>query len=122
MSLCDFLTDEELDACFYRYIQAGSNGQFGDVMHDTVERLMATGYRFRLLDESGVTPGAKALFKTWDLQFFLGKRHDASPLEIMQNGRQFIRSNAPELLGETDEEWALRMAKGRAPADGQVAT
>jgi len=81
----------------------------------TINALLAKGYVFSGLDEKGnkkqqVCNGINAP----KILIFLGNPDNIDVSVILNNGREFVKKNIPEVLGETDQEWEA-MLKG---ADG----
>ena len=115
MALSDYLTGDEWDACFYTSLGQHAGANFGESMHKTIDALLASGYKFAGLDESGnksqqVCDGINAP----KLCIFLGNPHKVDILHILDNGRTFIKQYLPNLVDETDEEWAEQIAKAKA--------
>jgi hypothetical protein len=115
MALSDYLTSDEWDACYYAFRSGASQADnFGDSMHRTIERLLATGYRFPGLTEGGekhvqivsdnATKFVQAVFHEMDRETFLG---------IVESGRAFLREHCPDMLVETDQEWSDQIAQAR---------
>ena len=105
MALSDYLTSDEWDACFYANIHGGTSN-FGESMRNTIAKLLKTRYKFPGLNEDGskkvqVENGVNAP----KVCIWLGNPYNCDVLEILQNGRNFLKQHCPELIGETDEEW-----------------
>ena len=113
MAMSDYLTSDEWDACFYAsFGKHGGAGSFGDSMHKTIQSLLDAGHIFPGLDESGgkreqVCNGVNAP----KLCIFLGNPHNVDVLRCLGRGRDFLKRVAPDLVDETDEEWAIQMEK-----------
>lgn len=106
MALSDYLTGDEWDACFYAMLKKSAAPDFGTSMHMTIDALLAKGYVFSGLDEKGhkkqqVCNGINAS----KIMIFFGDTDGIDVVGILNNGRQFVQKNIPELLGETDDEW-----------------
>ena len=118
MALSDYLTGEEWDACFYAALGRHKAENWGDSMRKTINLLLSTGYRFPGLDERGnkrvqVETGVNARKMT----LWFGNPYRVDVLSILENGRRFLKARAPELVDETDEEWAAQMAEARERAE-----
>lgn len=105
MALSDYLTGDEWDACFYRYCEIGM-GNFGNSMHQTIQDLLKTGYKFSGLDEHGnkrcqVENGINAS----KVCIFLGNPYGCDISEILANGRKFLKEHAPGLVEISDEDF-----------------
>jgi hypothetical protein len=75
-------------------------------MHKTIEKLLKTGYRFPGLGDDGskncqVENGINAT----KVCIWLGNPYNCNLLEILNNGRNFLKEHCPELVDETDDEW-----------------
>jgi len=107
MALSDYLTGDEWDACFYASFGQHHAKNFGESMHKTIDALLSSGYNFPGLDETGsklrqVEDGVNAI----KVCIFLGNPHKVDVLNILTNGRNFLKEKLPSLVDETDEEWA----------------
>ena len=114
MALSDYLMGEEWDACFYTSMGQHHTGNFGESMEKTIKYLLEKGYRFPGLDEAGskrvqVGNGVNAP----KVCIFLGNPYKCDVLGILDNGRNFLKQNAPELVDETDEEWEQQQQEAR---------
>jgi len=113
MALSDYLTGKEWDACFYRYAETGM-GNFGDSMHQTIRDLLSRGYRFHGLDQNGdkecqVENGVNASKVCW----FVGNPYKIDILEILVNGREFLKKIAPDLITTSDADWEEQIKEAR---------
>jgi len=114
MALSDYLTEDEWDACFYRMCGGAGNGNLGDAMHDTINILLEKGHNFPGLDDSGSK--LKQILGTsnpYKVCIFLGNPHDVDVLEVLDNGRRWLKENYPDLVEETDDEWEREMKEVR---------
>lgn len=114
MALSDYLTSEEWDACFYASLGQHATGNFGSSMHKTIDALLAVGHNFPGLDENGgkfcqVCNGVNAP----KVCIFFGNPHKVDVLIILNNGREFLKSQLPSLVDETDAEWQKQMKETR---------
>lgn len=114
MAFSDYLTDDEWDAGFYVYCKGGRN--LSDALHFTADSLIATGYRCPGLTESG---GKNHQIKSNNpyklvMAMGLGNEYGVDPLEILDNGRTFLKAHLPDLVDETDEEWTSQMEEARS--------
>ena len=119
MALSDYLTGAEWDACFYASIgQHHCQCQsFGESMHKTIDALLEAGHQFPGLDSSGqkyeqVCNGVNAP----KVLMMFGMNKGIDILEILENGRRFLKDKLPALVDETDEEWAQQMIDARSKA------
>lgn len=115
MALSDYLTGEEWDACFYASMGQHHSDNFGESMRKTIKALLASGYEFSGLDEFGekqqqVCGGVNAP----KVCIWLGNPHNVDVLECLRNGREFLQRHLPDLVDETDEEWAEQMETAKA--------
>jgi hypothetical protein len=114
MALSDYLTGDEWDACFYASFGKSMAPNFGDSMRQTIQTLLAKGYEFAGLDENGnkyeqVEDGINAP----KVCIFLGNPYNCNIEEIMNNGRNFLKEHAPELVSEPDEVWESALQQVR---------
>lgn len=114
MALSDYLTGDEWDACFYASMGQCQADNFGESMRKTIQCLLDRGYVFPGLDETGsklcqVEGGVNAP----KICIFLGNPHNVDVLGCLENGRDFLKRVAAELVGETDEEWVAQMEEAR---------
>lgn len=114
MALSDYLAGNEWDACFYASMGQHQAGNFGESMHKTIHFLLDKGHVFPGLDESGnklhqVENGVNAP----KVCIFLGNPHNVDVLKCLDHGRTFLKGIAPELVDETDEEWAEQMEEAQ---------
>lgn len=112
MALSDYLTGDEWDACWYFY--CGKGGNFGESMHSTIDAMLAKGYRFRGLDERGAKDHQISSNNPSKVLIFLGNPHNVDIMALLENGRRFVKENAPDLLEETDEEWAEQLIAAKS--------
>ena len=115
MALSDYLTGDEWDACFYASMGQHASSNFGDSMHKTISCLLAAGHVFPGLDENGgklcqVENGVNAS----KVCIFLGNPYKVDVLACLERGREFLKQTLPDLVDETDEEWAEQMASAKA--------
>lgn len=115
MALSDYLTGDEWDACFYAAAGQHRAPSFGESMHRTIEALLSAGYTFSGLDDDGekrcqVGDGVNAP----KVCIWLGNPHGCDLLEILDNGRKFLKANLPSLVDESDELWAEQLAAAKA--------
>lgn len=115
MSLSSCLTADEWDACFYRAFTV-NDGQkaLRDYMRETIQALLAAGYRFADLDEAGnELPPAQRTGSTstnWQkLLICLGNPYACDVEALLNNGRDFMRRNCPALVGQTDDDWQRKL-------------
>jgi hypothetical protein len=114
MALSDYLTGDEWDACFYTSMGQRHADNFGDSMDKTIKCLLDSGYRFPGLTEQGnkkeqVCDGINAP----KCCIFLGNPYHADVLQILDNGRNFLKIHAPKLVDETDADWKAQMDKAK---------
>lgn len=114
MALSDYLTGGEWDACFYASMGQHYTGNFGSSMGKTINHLLGKGYKFEGLDKDGnkdhqVCNGVNAS----KVCIFLGNPYGCDILDILENGRNFLKTHAPELVDETDAEWSKQIAEAR---------
>ena len=103
MAKSDYLTDVEWDACFYVYLKGGRD--FGAAIDFTVDYLLKQGYKFAGLDEYGNKAHQIHSSNSSKVLIWLGNPHNCDVLEIIDNGRTFLKKYAPDLVDETDEDW-----------------
>ena len=118
MALSDYLMGDEWDACFYASMGRHNAENFGDSMRKTINLLLSTGYRFPGLNDQGgkrqqIGNGINAKKMT----LWFGNPYRVDVLGILENGRSFLKAHVPELVDETDEEWARQMAEARERAE-----
>ena len=86
----------------------------GAGMDYCIKELLKHGYRFEGLDEFGDKDhqihGTSNPFKVC---IYLGNPYNCDVLEILDNGRNFLKKYAPELVDETDEEWEEQQREAR---------
>ena len=114
MALSDYLTGDEWDGCFYASFGQHQAENLDASMHKTIQHLLQKGYSFTGLDGQGnkrvqVGNGINAP----KLVMFFGNSYKLDPGELLDNGRNFLKQHAPELVDETDQEWAEQMAKAK---------
>jgi hypothetical protein len=113
MALSDYLSESEWDACLYRILH-NEPTDFGDIMHKTINSLLANKYKFQGLTEEGYKkeqiPGTRNPQKL--VQFFLGEPKGILISEVLTSGRDFLKLNAPDLVEESDESWIEQMNHG----------
>lgn len=108
MALSDYLTSDEWDACFYRWVSAGIS-DFGTAIRETVFGVAKTGYVFE-----GVTAECEKIKQIPNtnnadkvVAIVKGDRHPGQLLVTsLVKGRFFIKRNAPSLLSEDDAKFA----------------
>lgn len=108
MAFSSYLTDDKWDACFYASFGASAAPDLSTSMHRTVDLLLARGYRFRGLDERGNRMTSVTSNNGKKLCLWLGNPYKVDAVGLMNSGRSFLKKHAPDLLGETDEEWAAQ--------------
>jgi hypothetical protein len=113
MALSDYLTDAEWDACFYASMGHHASSNFGQSMRKTIDKLIHGGYCFDGLDGGGsklkqIPSGNPSKMLIW-----FGNPDGVDVLEILDNGRNFLKHNCPELVDETDDEWKSQMDAAR---------
>jgi len=114
MALSDYLTGNEWDACFYASFGKSHSNNFGSSMRLTINRLLEEGYKFSGLDKDGnkkiqVENGINAP----KVCIFLGNSYDCDILEILKNGRNFLKDKCPSLVDETDKEWNEQITEAK---------
>lgn len=105
MALSDYLTDDEWDACFYASHGINQAENFGASMHKTIDKLLEKGYVFRGLDAQGNKAQQIPSGNSVKVCIWLGNPYNVNVLEVIKNGRKFIKEHCPELLSETDEDF-----------------
>src|SRR5690606_6743273 len=115
MALSDYLTGDEWDACFYASLGQNQSDNIGESMRKTIADLLAAGHDFPGLDENGdkrvqVCSGVNAP----KMMVFFGNPGGVDVLEILDNGREFLKRKLPTLVDETDEEWHGQIEKARS--------
>jgi hypothetical protein len=112
MALSDYLSSEEWDACYYASFFACQADNFGDSMHQTIEKLLASGYKFQGLDENGHkhhqvsgTNNPQKLMKAW-----FGEDNGVVLSEVIANGRNFLKQHCSSLVVETDAQFEEAIA------------
>ncbi len=110
MALSDYVTSDEWDACFYVW-RAFGIADLGSAMRSTIQHVSAKGYEFR-----GVTPEGRKLQQVANdnpkkLVALIGGENPALLIKCFENGREFLKRHDPELVRETDDEWAEALAE-----------
>jgi len=110
MSLDDYLTEEEWNACFYAHSKGILKTEhFGQSMLLTIQALLKADYHFRGIDDKG---GLKQKMDDGKnqkkLQFFFGNPENLDGFPWLENGRQFLKDHLPDWI-ESDQEWKKMM-------------
>jgi hypothetical protein len=114
MALSDYLSGDEWDACFYASFGQHSDSNLGDSMRKTIDALRSIGYEFEGLDENGqkkcqVGNGVNA----HKVCMFVGNPYCVDPLELLTNGRKFLKEHFPSLVDESDCEWERQISDAK---------
>lgn len=113
MTLSSYLTGDEWDACFFLLMQEKlETTEFDSLVHQTVDKLLKTGYVFSGLDEKGVEkePVGEEI-NTEKLGYFEGGATLEDIKKILLNGRKFLKQYLPDSLKQTDEEFNKELAE-----------
>lgn len=113
MALSDYLNDDEWDACFYASMGLHRADNFGASMHKTIDHLLANGYEFSGLDLGGNKREQVPSSNAFKVCMWFGNPHNVDVLAILENGRKFLKVHSPDLVDETDEEWAEQITAAK---------
>lgn len=117
MPLSNYLTDAEWDACFYAFFGQHHADNFGASMLRTLDYLRSRGYRFAGLDG----PEGPEFVESRNMEKVVAIMGGPAALDIpavLDSGRSFLKQHAPDLVDETDEEWAAQQADALSRQQG----
>jgi hypothetical protein len=114
--LSNYLSDDEWDALLYLFygpLADEVEGNMGECFELGIARMMELGYVFEHLDEEGKPDEEKGEVESMNwakLQIYTaGNPQHLDPLDHVQGGRDFLKEHAPDLLHDTDEEFAAHI-------------
>lgn len=118
MSLSDYLTGDEWDACYYASLGKHHSSNFGESMHKTIDALLAVGHKFPGLDKDGNKKEQVSNVNANKTLIFFGDP-TVDALNILDNGRNFLKKKLPHLVDETDDEWHEELKSAKEHQDKQ---
>jgi len=105
VALSDYLTSDEWDACLYAFIGQHKADNFGDSMHLTIDTLLESGYEFEGLDAQGQKKCSLGGVNAPKALIWFGNPEGIDVIDLLDNGRNFLKEHMPSLVDETDEDW-----------------